>query len=206
MRTGTKSVLFGAHQFFIHPLFVAFAWYKLYGFPLDVRLWVAFVVHDLGYIGKFKMDDPDGELHPVLGARIMSALFDWHYLEKTLYYPKKNSRGMRLGNWGHFSLLHSRFLSKQINRQYSRLCVADKLAMALEPRWLYLPRVRASGELFEYMALLGEKYQLAGVDEGDVSIEAQRKWHSITAQYMADWAYAHRDGQVDTVTQVRASA
>ena len=76
MKTGTKSVLFGAHCFFLHPWFVAAAWTKLYGFPWDPRLWVAFFVHDLGYIGKAAMDDEDGETHPQFGARIMYRLFD----------------------------------------------------------------------------------------------------------------------------------
>jgi hypothetical protein len=31
MRIGTKSVLFGAHQFAIHPWFVAWGWLKLHG-------------------------------------------------------------------------------------------------------------------------------------------------------------------------------
>jgi hypothetical protein len=52
MKVGTKSVLFGAHCFLIHPFFVAAAWIKLYGFPWDPRLWIAFFVHDLGYFGK----------------------------------------------------------------------------------------------------------------------------------------------------------
>jgi hypothetical protein len=30
MKVGTKSVLFGAHQFATHPWFVAAAWWKLY--------------------------------------------------------------------------------------------------------------------------------------------------------------------------------
>jgi len=76
MKIGTKSVLFGAHQFLIHPLFVALAWWQLYGFPWDPRLWVAFFVHDLGYLGKPNMDGPEGESHPWLGARIMGLLFD----------------------------------------------------------------------------------------------------------------------------------
>jgi hypothetical protein len=76
MKTGTKSVLFGAHCFFIHPWFVAWAWCRLYGFPLDPRLWVAFFTHDLGYWGKALMDDEDGETHPLLGAWIMGRLFD----------------------------------------------------------------------------------------------------------------------------------
>ena len=34
MTIGTKSVLFGAHQCLIHPWFVAYGWWTLYGFPL----------------------------------------------------------------------------------------------------------------------------------------------------------------------------
>ena len=52
MKIGTRSVLFGAHAFWLHPWFVAAAWWKLYGFPWDPRLWVAFFLHDLGYFGK----------------------------------------------------------------------------------------------------------------------------------------------------------
>ena len=77
MRIGTKSVLFGVHQFFVHPWFIAAAWWKLYGFPWDPRLWVAFVVHDLGYFGKPNMDGPEGERHVELGAKILHKLFDW---------------------------------------------------------------------------------------------------------------------------------
>ncbi len=66
MRVGTKSVLFGAHCFFIHPFFVARGWWALYGCPWDPRLWVAFFVHDLGYVGSHDMDGPEGESH-VLG-------------------------------------------------------------------------------------------------------------------------------------------
>ena len=42
MRVGTKSVLFGAHCFFIHPFFVALGWWDLGQFPWDPRLWAAF--------------------------------------------------------------------------------------------------------------------------------------------------------------------
>ena len=63
MRIGTKSILFGAHCFFLHPWFVALGWWKLYGFPFDPRLWVAFAVHDFGYIGKPNMDGKEGETH-----------------------------------------------------------------------------------------------------------------------------------------------
>ncbi len=76
MQIGTKSVLFGAHCFFLHPFFVAWAWWKLYGFPWDPRLWAAFILHDIGYWGKPNMDGPEGETHPEVGARIMGRLFD----------------------------------------------------------------------------------------------------------------------------------
>lgn len=32
MKMGTKSVLFGAHQFLIHPIILAIAWWQLHGF------------------------------------------------------------------------------------------------------------------------------------------------------------------------------
>jgi len=51
MKVGTKGVLFGGHCFFIHPWFVALAWWRLYGFPFDPKLWIAFFVHDIGLLG-----------------------------------------------------------------------------------------------------------------------------------------------------------
>jgi hypothetical protein len=38
MKVGTQSVLFGAYCFVIRPFFGA-AWWRLYGFPRDTRLW-----------------------------------------------------------------------------------------------------------------------------------------------------------------------
>ena len=119
MKLGTKSVLFGAHQFLIHPCFVAFAWWKLYGFPFDPRLWVAFFLRDLGYWGMRNLDGPEGEAHPLWAAEVMGFLFG--------------------DCWGDFCLYHSRFYAKKHNHSYSRLCVADKLSIAVEPFWLYLP-------------------------------------------------------------------
>ena len=76
MKTGTKSILYGAHCFLLHPVFVAVAWVKLFGWTWDPRVWVAFFVHDLGYWGKPNMDGKEGETHPELGAKIMHFLFD----------------------------------------------------------------------------------------------------------------------------------
>lgn len=198
MRVGTKSVLFGAHQFLIHPWFVAWAWWTLYGFPFDLRLWVAFFVHDLGYIGKPNMDGQDGELHPWLGARIMTSLFDIG--RRTFRFSDMSP----IGEWGFFALLHSRYYAKTMGMQPSRLCMADKLAIALTPGWLYLPMVRATGEIHEYMA--HAKHRITGninitdEEKGRVVSASQAEWYSGVQSYCRRWAMAHRDGAVDTWT------
>ena len=74
MTVGTKSVLFGAHCFLIHGFFVARGWWTLWGFPWDPRLWTAFFVHDLGYLGCGDMDGSEEEEHVHLGAKIMGRL------------------------------------------------------------------------------------------------------------------------------------
>lgn len=206
MKIGTKSVLYGAHCFFIHPWFVALAWWKLFGFPWDPRLWVAFFVHDIGYLGKPNMDGEQGEMHPWAGARIMTVLFD-RARRPVLPIATLGVRDVWLGNWGRFALFHSRFLSKRYGAQFSRLCVADKLAVALEPWWLYLPRVILTGEVEEYMALrrkAGSKY--GSEARGDSDPSSRREWQRRMSTYCREWAYAHRDGRDDTWTpNVRAS-
>lgn len=213
MRIGTKSVLFGAHCFFLHPWFVAAAWWRLYGFPWDPRLWVAFFVHDLGYIGKPNMDGVEGERHPVTGACIMTRLFDrGESLTERVFAggPLVGSGDppdrpwMNLGTWGRFCLLHSRYYAKTLRMQPSRLCMADKLAIALTPAWLYLPMVRATGEIREYMA--HAKHRLVG--NSNISEEEKRRvtstseaeWYAGVQSYCRRWAYEHRDGKVDTWT------
>lgn len=180
MKIGTKSVLFGAHQFMIHPWFVAYAWWKLYGFPFDPRLWVAFFVHDLGYIGKPNMDGPEGESHPEFGARIMS-VFDHGQGRRPEDHPFHAS-------WYCFCFFHSRFLAGAWCKLPSRLCMADKLAIALEPWWLYLPRVILSGEINEYMGLCKTKYK------GEVEVPKTRKgWFLDVKKFCEEWAYDHRN-------------
>src|SRR3990167_9509469 len=84
---GTKSVLFGAHQFLIHPWFVAWAWWRRPGVPFPLRRWVAYFIHDLGYVGQPNRDGPEGERHPVLGARLMAMLFDRAQLARGVHVP-----------------------------------------------------------------------------------------------------------------------
>jgi hypothetical protein len=216
MKIGTKSVLFGAHQFLIHPVFVALAWWKLYGFPWDPRLWIAFFVHDLGYLGKPNMDGPEGEGHVWLGARIMSFLFDWSDDETADHAVGYDDRGkvVVIGRWGKFSLYHSRFHAKRRGEPFSKLCVADKLSVALEPWWLYLPRVILSGEIREYMeasrsAALGRdkipggKYQGEPqcTDRGEIEgLGPRRAWHKVMTNYCRKWAITHKDCRPDNWT------
>src|SRR5262249_10087024 len=108
MTVGTRTVLFGPHAFWLHPFCLATAWRRSYPSLWGARLWVAFFVHDLGYIGSPNMDGPEGERHVELGARIMRAFFG--------------------DSWGNFTAAHSRYWAKRNGRRVSKLCVADKLA------------------------------------------------------------------------------
>ena len=196
MNVGTKSVLFGAHCFFIHPWFVARAWWKLFGFPWDPRLWVAFFVHDLGYWGCPEMDGNVGERHPEWGAWVMHRLFDRDLEDR----------------WWHFTLHHSRFYSKAAGTNPSRLCIADKLAIALTPWWLYLPMVIATGEIREYVRLASDRRpdERSGLIETEVMLAATeapllrwglyRMWYRDLERYMREWVEEHRDGREDTWT------
>ncbi len=212
MKTGTKSILFGAHCFLLHPWFVAVAWWQLYGFPFDPRLWVAFFVHDLGYWGKAKMDDAEGELHPFLGAKIIGWLFDtewwnpsWHgrtvgVLLNWLFgkNPGGNppDRGGML-TWYCFSFYHSRFLAKRYQTHISRLCVADKFSICLTPWWGYGPMATWSGEIHEYLAAAQQgKYQTMNLR----TTEGVRVWHREMQEYLIKWVAEHKDLREDTWT------
>lgn len=206
LSVGTKSVLYGAHAFYLHPWFVAYAWWKLYGFPWDPRLWVAFFVHDLGYVGKPNMDGEEGETHPLLGARIMGTLFD---RMKSFPLVKAGPPGWLeaehfVGEWGKFTLLHSRYLAKSLGLQPSRLCIADKLALAITPAWLYLPMVRATGELEEYLdrahRRAASNEQLSGAERTAVTSNTPEVWFAGVQAYMHRWVAEHRDGKADTWT------
>lgn len=208
MKIGTKSLLFGVHQFLLHPLVVAWAWFRLYGLrpqligteipgppgvqcwpPAEVRasilhprMWLAFFVHDLGYWGKPNMDGPEGEEHPRVGARFMLAItgsFAWH----------------------DFVLYHSRFFAKRHGVKPSTLCIADKLSICLPPRWLYLLLGGLTGEVAEYMAksdrnnATGSKYAHMHPSLGD-----RWQWHADMVAYVRRWVEEHRDGRDDTWT------
>lgn len=190
MRVGTKSVLFGAHCFLLHPWFVAWAWWKLYGFPWDPRLWVAFFIHDLGYWGSPNMDGPEGERHPEWGALVMARLFDRGRRAWTI--TGHGDHLLNVGRWGHFVLYHSRFYSKAAGVRPSRLCFADKLAICLTPWWLYLPMVKATGEIHDYMH--DNPREIKG--EG----RTPKQWYLDVQTFVRAWVDEHRDGREDTWT------
>lgn len=220
MRMGTKSLLFGAHQVLIHPWFVLAAWTKLYSFPWDFRIWLACIVHDWGYWGCRKMDDDEGEWHIALGASIMGWLFDFEplkggprWLARCVNFinARHEKRNWKVRtedhpyyvSWYCFCFYHSRFIAKKYGLKTSRLCIADKLAITLEPWWFYLPRVILTGEINEYMKLVGDgKYKnMQALSGGDLSLWQQRRvWHRRMTDYVRRWVYAHRDGREDTWT------
>lgn len=175
MKIGTKSVMFGAHAFWFHPWLVALAWWKLYSFPFDPRLWAAFFLHDVGYWGKDNIDGKEGKTHPEVGANIMGTLFDRgadHYYKVlpieagTPMYTRLHFWERQYGNndkgdalivgykpmakWYDFCLYHSRWYANKDNQPVSKLCAADKLAFCLEPYWFYMMRVKLSGEYKEF--------------------------------------------------------
>ncbi len=225
MKVGTKSVLFGAHQFLIHPIVLAIAWWQLYGFPWDPRLWVAFVVHDLGYLGKPNMDGPEGETHVELGASIMHFLFDWQWevydfrtddidevsmALKRGYRPAKRSTGRqdlrdymrrRTRYWRNFCLYHSRFYAKKHNAPVSELCLADKLAIVVMPTWLWVTLCKLTGELDEYLlkAQQNREQESKYVSMNIYDPDPYRFFENVKT-YLRKWVAEHRDGRPDSWT------
>jgi hypothetical protein len=182
MNVGTKSLLFGAHQFIIHPIFVFAAWWKLYGFPSDPRLWITFIIHDWGYWRSPNMDGPEGERHTEFGGKVCGLLFG--------------------DEWRNFCLYHSRFAAVRDGKRFSLLCVADKLSIVLEPAWLYLPRVRLSGEIKEYMALAKARTTSGEPKYASmkVSTDSEERWFFDVQEYLMRWVREHKDGKADNWT------
>ena len=176
MKVGTKSLLFGVHQVIVHPICVAIAWTRLFGFPKDPRIWIAFIVHDWGYWSKPNMDGKEGETHVELGARIMHRLFD----RKPLRTKFGREQIIITGGtyyWYNFTLFHSRFYAKKHNHKISKLCIADKAAFMVLPKRMYIMLASWSGEINEYMT------------EGRSSTiwTSKSDWYNHVYEYMTNW-------------------
>lgn len=136
MTKGTKSLLFGVHQFIWHPVVVLLAWIELYGLPNWKELF-CIIIHDWGYWGCENMDDEKGRRHTEFAAMIIYKLFKPSLINEHIYYYS-------------LCLLHSRHYAKAICQKPSKLCYADKLSMKYEIRWFYLLRGKLSNEVQEY--------------------------------------------------------
>lgn len=138
MKIGTRSLLYGGHQFLLHPLLVYCAWIKVYHSAPSFWETVAIGIHDWGYWGKPNIDGVEGEDHPRWAAEF-------------LYYHTGRQDLWELCNW------HSRFQTrKYLGARPSRLCLADKMGIAFLPSWLWVFLCTVTGELKEYQAC--EKY------------------------------------------------
>lgn len=149
MKTGTKSLLFGCHQFLIHPLFVLWAWVKLYGWPNWKEL-LCIVIHDWGYWGCPNMDDEEGEKHPEWAAIKAYNYLGGCTIEKFGFKLRRYHPEAR--KYKKLCLYHSRFYARKHRELPSKLCWADKLGTAIMPAWLWVWTGRLSGELQEYMS------------------------------------------------------
>ncbi len=156
---GTKTLLFGAHQFILHPLFVSIAWFRLYGAPTFREL-ICIIVHDWGLWGLSVTDSGKGEFHPERGARIAGKLFGDKYYDLVAY--------------------HSRFYARLKDHSVSKLCMADKLGTAQYPVWLWCFLVRLTGEYHEYVK--NRKYEIW--QEQDVLL---REWFIDYKRLCAKW-------------------
>jgi hypothetical protein len=176
MKTGTKSVLFGVHAFWFHPITVALAWRRLYGrWP---QWWQAIVIllHDVGYWGCDDMDGECGRLHPERGARwsevivlrldLLRRRLTPHRLYKKLLAwlsgdTDRLERYRMIDFWEaanlgelawELSIYHSARYAGRVEEPPSDLCLPDKASIFFDPPWFYLLRGCASREVYGYVA------------------------------------------------------
>ncbi len=170
MNVGTKSLLFGVHQFKIHPVTVLLAWHELYGWP-NWKETICILIHDWGYWGCRDMDGEEGKKHPECAAK-------WAHR----HLDKKRRRQMPRYEYHDLCLYHSRHCAKNHNTEPSKLCWADKLSCKYDPWWLYLPRAVLSGEIYEY--------RQAAADFGAVPLSASHlEWYRWAQARMVRKAY-----------------
>lgn len=197
MKVGTKSLLFGVHQIFWHPLVVARAWRFLYGRWPGFYESIAIFFHDWGYWGCADIDGPEGKQHPHAGTQIAGR---WVFrLEWLRLFFKGLGTPRTLDEWRKFFSLvavmanqtafftrtlvryHSRYWAKSDYVAPSKLCWADKYCIAFDPQWFYLLRARLSGEVKEF--------RRNAVESNHVPAEATDqdwfRWYAHRATFMA---------------------
>ncbi len=166
MRIRQKSLLYGGHQFLLHPVGVILAWIRLYGWPTWQEI-VCIIVHDWGYWFCADIDGPAGVTHPEFGAGLAGRWFGPEYRE--------------------LCLCHSRTYAAKVGVKPSRLCWADKCGIFYMPAWLYLVSAWATGELKEYR----REAAIAGV----VPAEAGHfQWYRAIKDYLVKQAIWNTSG------------
>lgn len=193
MKIGTKSLLFGVHQFIIHPLVVGRAWRALYGRRPNLQEWIAIVVHDWGYWGMPNMDGPEGRRHPERSAVIAFRIATAAWRLKHLFNPRLRDEPGADVFYGLtcclLVLLHSRETAKAMGMQPSKLCWPDKYSVCFEWTWFYLLRARLSGEIHEFKA--------NAVEAGKVSPKASAgdwfEWYANCIYYLPEVAKLRKE-------------
>jgi hypothetical protein len=104
--------------------------------------------------------------------------------------------------WYEFCLYHSRYYTKKTGGTPSKLCFADKLSFCYTPRWAYLPMVKLTGELAEYLENAKKSDSPNWKPCGDDPVA----WHKQLSAYMAKWVETHKDGAEDTWTDGNRNA
>ena len=139
MNIGTKSLLFGVHQFVLHPLVVLLAWLVYYKSVPKFYQLCAIVTHDWGYWKQHNMDGEEGNNHPERAAKM------WRHFGKF----GENVAGEIRGHSGSFA--------SEYGFPQSKLFKADKLCVVFIPCYLYVVLGSLSGEIYEYMGIPNSK-------------------------------------------------
>lgn len=155
MKLGTKSILFGVHQFLWHPITVVRAWRFYYGRWPTVEEFLCIAVHDLGYWGCAEIDGAEGRQHPKAGGRIAAKLVYWW--NRFLLRGHREAGARWLWAFG-FVVTHSKNYAYSIGVNTGPLYAPDKLSILFDPMWFYLLRAKLSGELDEYIKQSPWKY------------------------------------------------
>lgn len=146
MKLGTKSLLYGSHQFIWHPIQATMAWIALFKRLPTWREMICIIIHDWGYWGCPNLDGEEGKKHPEWAAKWAASHLDEPRHRKLWQTPGGHKD---LYEFHNLCLYHSRHYAKSQYEEPSMLCWADKYCIKYDPWWFYLARVHLSGEIKE---------------------------------------------------------
>lgn len=135
MTEGTKSLLFGCHQFLMHPLCVLWAWHKLYGRWPKLGQIICIFLHDVGHLGKNYLTDPElKKIHWRMGAEIARKLLG----EDAYWFTRWHSKSSNGDTWQPTELFwadkYSRLVAPLWFRQVS--CLVEGFTRSQQRQWL----------------------------------------------------------------------